>query len=513
MADQAKSKKKASPRRKSTTPLPAQEWFEPMFMEFLDSIDVGVYVLDLKGVITRVNRYILDHYQWEMKELAGQNIFELMPDLIDMGVEEKFRQIIRERRTTELTNLERKDRIGRTVVFNLKGVPILEGNEVKGVFAVMSDITEKRALEHQMAETENYLQSLIDNANDIIYTLDCEGRITFLNKMGQEITGYRFDPDEKAHYTAYVVKRDLEKNERYFRKALKGHPQRYESTIVGIDGRLINVLINITPIWRLGKVVGMLGIARDITERKQMEAQLLQASKMAAIGELAAGVAHEINNPVGVIIGSAEQLQFLMEHYRDRPEEVPARLSKHVETISEQAARCKKITQSLLNFGRKVEMRTAEVNIPRLLEETTALVASRAASEGKRVEIRMPPDFPMLNTDPNQLEQVFLNLVTNALDAVGSGGTVTIAARIQDDSAVIDVADNGVGISEENLKKVFDPFFTTKPLGKGTGLGLSVCFGIVQRMNGTISVRSTPGGGTTFSVRLPLNEKRQRQSK
>ncbi|MBI4831235.1 MAG: PAS domain S-box protein [Candidatus Lindowbacteria bacterium] len=189
MGEPRKPRARSSLCRRRIRSLPSAKWIEAMFESFIDSIDVGVFVLDTAGIINRVNRFITGQYRWKPAELIGKNIFELMPDLRDLGVEERFREIIRVRRTRELTNVERLSRGGDRVVFNLKGIPIVEGNEVKGVLAVMNDITEKRALQSQVAETEQYLQSLIDNANDIIYTLDRDGHITILNKMGQAITG------------------------------------------------------------------------------------------------------------------------------------------------------------------------------------------------------------------------------------------------------------------------------------------------------------------------------------
>jgi PAS domain S-box-containing protein len=480
-----------------------------MFESLIDSIEIGVVVLDCNGVVNRVNKAFLEQYHMQSEELLGNNIFGLLPDLADLGVENRFRQIISHRTNMELTNVQRKDRFGRDIIFNVKGMPIFENGDIIGVLAVMNDITEKRALQSQVAETEEYLRSLIDNANDIIYTMDIDGYITFLNKMGQEVTGYPFIPGERAHYSAYVPRDSLQEHEKYFREAVKGNPQRYESVIVGYDQRIVDVLINITPIRKDDKVVGALGIARDITERKHMEGQLLQAGKMAAIGELAAGVAHEINNPVAIITGTAEQLLFLIERYRERPEEIAEKLAKHVETIHEQAARCKKITQGLLNFARKTETRKTLVNLPKLIEETVALVGNRALAEGKNIIVDLPAEGVSLDADPHQLEQVFLNLVNNALDAVKKNGTVAICARKEEGAIIVDVKDDGAGIPEPHLKKIFDPFFTTKPPGKGTGLGLSICFGIIQGMNGTISVRSAQNVGTTFTIRLPLDKRRK----
>jgi len=289
---------------------------------------------------------------------------------------------------------------------------------------------------------------------------------------------------------------------------LEGRPQRFATSIIANDGRLVDILINLTPIRKGEEVVGVLGIARDITERKQMQAQLLQASKMAAIGELAAGVAHEINNPVGVISGAAEQLQFLLDRSREQPGDMIDSFLKHIETIREHADRCKRITQGLLNFARKSEIRNAEVDVGKLVSETLALMENRALSEKKTIETDIPAELPPLTADPHLLGQVFLNFVNNALDAVDEGGRVSIRARAEDGKIAIEVSDDGGGITEENLKKIFDPFFTTKPIGKGTGLGLSICFGIVERMGGTVSVQSKPGAGTTFTVRFPTEPKR-----
>ncbi len=508
MAESSNPRAPAEVRRAQDGSLSPKGWIVDIFDRFLDSIEVGVYVLDCAGVIKRVNRFITDRYDWKPHELIGRNIFELMPDLGEAGVEEKFFRAIRERRVLELTNLKRKDHKGRDVVSNIKGIPIIEQGEVRGMIAAMNDITEKRVLETQVTETKEYLQNLIDSASDIIYTLDRDGYITFLNKMGQEVTGYTLEPGEKAHYTQYIVEKNLAEAEGHFRESIRGRPQRYATSIIGADGGLIHILLNTSPIRKDDEIVGVLGIAKDITERKQMEALLLQASKMAAIGELAAGVAHEINNPVGIISGTAEQLQFLIDRHRDQPELVAEKIVKHLETIYEQADRCKRITQGLLSFARRTEIRSTNVDLAGLVNETVSLLKNRAVTENKKIETRIDDGLPAPTADPHLLGQVFLTLVNNALDAVRENGTVTVAARGEGDAVIIEVADDGAGIAEENLKKIFDPFFTTKPIGKGTGLGLSICFGIVERMNGEISVDSTPGRGATFSVRLPLKQKR-----
>ncbi len=502
MTESLSSQTQPFPNREEIDSLLSKGWIPRIFDSFIDAIEVGVYVLDRSGVVRQVNKFITEHYGWQPQELLGKNIFELMPDLTETVVEEKFKQVVHERLVTVMTSLERIDRDGRFVVYNLTGLPIIEGDDVIGVLAVMNDITEKRALESQVAEAEEYLESLIDNANDIIYTLDRKGQITFLNKMGQEITGYSITPSGDAPYTNYIIKKDVPKNQKYFKEALKGHPQRFSTSIVAIDARIVDILINLTPIHKGDEVVGVLGIARDVTERNNMQAQLIQASKMAAIGELAAGVAHEINNPVGIISGAAEQLQFLLDHIGGQNRDVPENFLKHVEVIREQADRCRRITQGLLNFARKTDIRKTEVDIAGLIKETVALLENRTIKENKKAVTHISEGLPTIMADPHLLEQVFVNLVNNALDALGDGGTVTIKARSVEGRILLSFTDDGGGIDEDSLKKIFDPFFTTKPPGKGTGLGLSICLGIIEQMGGTLSVESKLGAGTTFMVRL-----------
>jgi two-component system NtrC family sensor kinase len=328
--------------------------------------------------------------------------------------------------------------------------------------------------------------------------------------MGQEVTGYDLNPSEKAPYTDYVVRKDVAKNTRYFLEALKGRAQHFATTIVASDGHLVDVLINLTPIHKGSDIVGVLGIARDITERKQLQAQLMQAGKMAAIGELAAGVAHEINNPVGIISGAAEQLEFLLNHDFKQSKESSDRFLGHVEMIREQAERCSRITQGLLNFARKTEVRAASVDIAMLIKEAVTLLESRALTERKKIETDIAPNLPLVMADPHLLEQVFVNLANNALDALDKAGTVTIRVFVDDGEVAIEVADDGEGIDNEDMERIFDPFFTTKAPGRGTGLGLSICFGIVDQMNGTISVDSTPGVGTSFVVRIPFAAQERR---
>ena len=252
---------------------------------------------------------------------------------------------------------------------------------------------------------------------------------------------------------------------------------------------------------------GVVHVYRDRTEAKKMQSQLAQQDKLASIGLLAGGVAHEINNPLGGILIFSQMLLREMDknssHYQD------------VVEIEAATQRCKQIVQGLLDFARQNPLETPKSKLPEIntLDAIrTAMRFSRAAIQ-KAGSIHLKEDFDgnehLLVTDRNRIIQVFLNLIQNAIQALPGGGTVTIKASTRVDAnnqiyGVYEVADNGVGISPEHLPRIFDPFFTTKDPGEGTGLGLALCYGIVQDMNGTMSATSKLHVGTRFTVEIPL---------
>jgi two-component system NtrC family sensor kinase len=224
--------------------------------------------------------------------------------------------------------------------------------------------------------------------------------------------------------------------------------------------------------------------------------QLVQAEKLASIGQLAAGVAHEINNPIGVILGFAQIL------VKRTPDTSP--IYKPLATIEREGLRCKQIVQDLLDFARQNKPVLSRVNINDVIDAASDLMPHHANSEKVQVTKTYASDLPRVLADENQLQQVFLNILLNAYQAMPEGGQLRIASRAVGDEVQAVFADNGAGIPEENLKRIFDPFFTTKEVGEGTGLGLSISYGIVEQHGGTIEVESEVGTGATFIIRLPV---------
>lgn len=239
------------------------------------------------------------------------------------------------------------------------------------------------------------------------------------------------------------------------------------------------------------------------TELGQMQAMVIQAEKMAAIGLLASGVAHEINNPLATMAAYTEDLMDRVRTEGLEELKQSGDLDSYLTTVQKQVSRCKRITQNLLNFARQTEDRFEVIDVWQPLEDALALVEHRCRRQGVEVYKEISRPLPGVAGDSAQIQQVFFNLLTNALDAMEQGGRLEVMAVAGSSEVTVEIADSGIGIPEESMPRIFDPFFTTKPLGRGTGLGLSICYGIVSKHGGTIQARSTPGKGTRVSVQIP----------
>ncbi|OPX36176.1 MAG: two-component sensor histidine kinase [Desulfobacteraceae bacterium 4484_190.3] len=248
-------------------------------------------------------------------------------------------------------------------------------------------------------------------------------------------------------------------------------------------------------------------------DKRSLSEQLIRASRLAELGEMAAGFAHEINNPLQIIRSEQTLIETILSDLKDSGQIKESKdlveLEESLDQIRLQIDRCARITQSILQFGRQSEPSFEEIDLRAWIPQVTAMVSKKASVHGIKLGHEISDHIPRVNGDPAQLQQVLINLLNNAMDAVLSrhgteGGEITVGAAKKDKGKiVIWVRDNGIGISPENLKHIFRPFFTTKPPGKGTGLGLSVCYGIIENMGGTIEVESEKGIGTTFIITLP----------
>jgi two-component system NtrC family sensor kinase len=247
-------------------------------------------------------------------------------------------------------------------------------------------------------------------------------------------------------------------------------------------------------------------IAKMELEKEMMNEQVIEAGKLASIGELAAGIAHEINNPVAVMVEEAGWIRDLLDEEDLKQSSNLEEFKRSLNQIQTQGQRCKEITHKLLSFARKTDPTIKLVQVNEVIKEVIGISLQRAHYANVKINTKLAQDLPQVEASPSELQQVFLNMINNSLDAMDSkGGMIKVVTRISDGFVVVDVADTGTGIPESNLQRIFDPFFTTKPVGKGTGLGLSICYGIMKKMGGELTVNSEVGLGTTFHIQIPLS--------
>ena len=251
-------------------------------------------------------------------------------------------------------------------------------------------------------------------------------------------------------------------------------------------------------------------------EKQIMNTQIVETGKLASIGELAAGIAHEINNPVAIMVEEAGWIEDLLIEEDIKESENLEEFKRALKQIHVQGKRCKEITHKLLSFARKSDSRAQDVQVNELLREVISLSEQRAKYSNVVINNSLEENLPTIRASESELQQVFLNLINNALDAMEkTGGNMAISTKMMSGHAgqniLIQVTDEGAGIPESDLIRIFDPFYTTKPVGKGTGLGLSICYGIVKQLGGDIEVKSAIGEGATFIIRIPLDEEEKKK--
>jgi two-component system NtrC family sensor kinase len=362
----------------------------------------------------------------------------------------------------------------------------------------LEEIVRERTVE--LTKSEQKYRRIFEGSMDIILILDREGRFVDINEAGLETLGYASRPDlfSSTNFGELLLsplsaQRLLEEiSSAGFRKDL-------ECQIRHRDGEILTWLFSFTVNRNAdGEVVGYEGIAKDITRRKKMDKHLLQADRLASLGQLSAGVAHEINNPLGMILGYAQLL------LRSEPKDTQR--FQDLKIIEKHTRNCKTIVEDLLKFARSTDTQKGPVDVNELLREIIVVVEHQFLLDNVSIEARFDPPLPMLRADGEKLKQVFMNLIMNAKQAINGRGHIQVTTRHapSEKQISISVVDTGSGIPAEIIDKIFDPFFTTKPTGQGTGLGLSVSYGIIKDHHGEITAQSTPGEGAMFTIILPL---------
>lgn len=356
----------------------------------------------------------------------------------------------------------------------------------------------------ELRKSEQRYKSLVENAEDIIFTVDYNGTILSMNKYGAYFFTFREENIVGRNLTELISWPTAEVFLLMIQKVFDTEESKQVTHMITVGERTYWLSTNLRRLWdEAGNIYAVLGISRDITERKQIEEHSYYTEKLASMGTLAAGVAHEINNPLAVILGFTD---LLLEKSTPGTEEEDL-----LKTIERQALNAKRVVENLLSFARYKEPKEETVDINQCLETVLSVMGNTINLNKISVVKELQKDLPSIKGDAGEIQQVFFNIINNSIYAMSGGGVLTIITKSYDENVQIDIADTGYGIKKEYRKRIFDPLFTTKEVGKGTGLGLSVSYSIVTKHGGKITFETrtkeeSEETGTTFTVIFPTNK-------
>ena len=396
--------------------------------------------------------------------------------------------------------------------FDVRAQNLLDDPLFRGVVVDARDITESKRIESALRTSEARFRKIIETSGEGIGIRDTAGALVFVNRRFAEMLGYQLEEMIGRNVFDLVAPEFRQAmSESGERRKFSGASEQLDLEFMHKDGSRISVILNASPLFDAhGNYQGALGMLTDITQRKQLEAQLLQSQKIEAVGRLAGGIAHDFNNLLTAIRGHVELL--LSEASHD------SAFYGDIDEIRKAADRAAALTQQLLAFSRRQILQPRVIEIDRIVGDMNTLLR-RLIGEDIQLETDLKAAHTCVRADPGQIEQVLLNLAVNARDAMPQGGVLVIATRVADidDDFVqanpgaragrhveLAVGDSGVGMDEETLSHLFEPFFTTKELGKGTGLGLATVYGIIKQSDGYIRVVSEADQGTRFEIFLPV---------
>jgi PAS domain S-box-containing protein len=475
---------------------------EKRYRELFEQVGEGLFISTPEGKFIDCNQALLDMLGYETKEELLQ--IDIASDLYVIPKERGiFQEMVEQDGSVKEWEVEFKRKNGGkiTVLLSAHAIRASEG-KVVGYEGVIIDIT-------QRSETNDFMKRLIESSPYAIIATDIKGNIILFNKVAEELIGHKAEEVlGKIHITQLYPKGIAKEVMKKMRSPDYGGIGRFmgsEFKIVDKRGKEIPIHLSAAIVYQEGQEVASVGIFTDLRPRLVMEQklqethlQLVQLEKLRSLGEMAAGVAHEINNPLGGIIIYAS---LLMEGLA--PDDTQR---EDLAKIVQEATRCKEIVKSLLEFARQSGHKKELTDVNRAITDGLLFLENQATFHNVEIIKELDPTLSPLWGNAGQLKQVFLNIMINAADAIHGRGVLTIKTFPSEDGnkVVIEFTDTGGGIPEDILPRIFDPFFTTKGVGEGTGLGLSMSYGIVKEHKGNIEVDTVVGNGTTFRVLLPV---------
>jgi two-component system NtrC family sensor kinase len=460
----------------------------------LQTASDGIWRVDMDGRIIEVNQAYCRLSGYSETELLSKNVAELEASETPADIAARIKEVVSLGDARFETKHRRKD----GTVYDVE-IVLQYRREAGEFFTVfIRDITERKKLVAALKESEEHYHSLVELSP---YAIDVhsEGKIIYVNPAGVKLLGAKTAAEiigrpvldfVPPHYRDIVIKRL--QSATTGDKNLPVIPEQF----MRLDGTLVDTEVAAIPFTYHGKPAVQV-IALDVTERKALQEKLISQDRLASIGELVSGVAHELNNPLTSVMGFSELLL---------SQELPAAVREDLRIVNDEAKRASSIVKNLLTFSRRQPQEKRALNIKEPLETVLHLRSHEETINNINVTVRFDDDLPLVMANTSQMQQVFLNIIVNAEQAMTEAhrkGNLTISIEKAGDFVRVSVHDDGPGITPENMPRLFTPFFTTKGVGKGTGLGLSICHGIVTEHGGKIWAETQNGSGATFIVELP----------
>jgi PAS domain S-box-containing protein len=460
------------------------------YRRFVEQSYEGVWEIDQRGVTVYVNSRMAEILGYESAQaLLGRRLYDFFP----RSYAGSLSPLIEEDQPGKAQDCVLTKADGSDVYAILSALSHRDQEgQFSGATLFVTDITQRKLAERALRHSESRYRTLFENASDAIFIYDLNGRFLEVNRVACQRLGLSFEElrqmtpadIESPEYAARLPMR-IDELQRY------GH-HLFETVHVRQDGTRIPTELSSRLIEYDGEPA-VLSIARDLTERKQMALVMVRTERLAAMGQLAAALAHEINNPLQSI-GSSMELAL------DFPLSEEERL-EYLEAVRQEIDRLMSLTSKVLDFARPMRLEREPISLSEAVRYAITLAGKQLQHSRIRLDLELPEDMPLIKASRDQLAQVFLNLVINAIEAMPDGGRLNISAHAENGQAVLNFRDTGPGIPEQALEAVFEPFHTTKE--EGTGLGLAVSYSIIQQHGGTIAASNAPGGGALFTIVLP----------
>jgi PAS domain S-box-containing protein len=471
---------------------------EVLYRSLMDAIPSSVLLLDEDLRVLLANKNFLEKSRQTARQIVGKRLAEVFPEVIiaEMGLERQVRNVFRNNLATQGQRLTYRTPGVPIRIYYYSVVPVIWGVRVDHVLLLMDDVTEQMRMSEEIRQMERHLASVVESASDIVLSTDTSGNILTWNKAAQRTSGYSFEEVKGRPFFEYCDEAGVRK---FFSPAASREDSwMSECNLKTKDGKRRSVSCVFSQMTNdAGRTVGFVIVGRDLTERRKFELQLQESQKLASLGVMARGIAHEIRTPLTIASSAA---QFLTEKNL-----APEFRRECAEKVHSGIRKASTIIENLLRFAHPTtNTNKTPVDLPSVVNGALSIVENQAKVQNIEVRRRLPPETGRVLGVHGLLEQVFMNLFLNAMNAMPNGGTLDVSAQRRGGDLLVRVTDTGDGISPEDLDRIFDPFYTKALPGKGTGLGLSICHSIVDQHQGSIAVESRIGKGSAFTVRLPL---------